>query len=226
MIIKTNTEVKDAANFIASSISSQLKIGKQVLFFVTGGSSIAICVKVAELLNVVANKDLIQKLTITLTDERYGPPNHKDSNWYQLMQKGFSLPGAKLIPVLTGDDRVTTTKKFNKILNEEFMIAEYKIGLFGIGADGHTSGILPGSDAVKSEDLACGYNTPTFSRITTTFKAIEKLDEAVAWVQGEEKWWVVKDLLDKDIEMTKQPAQILKKVPLLTIFSDYPSSRK
>ena len=31
---------------------------------------------------------------------------------------------------------------------------------------------------------------------------------------------VLKDL-EKEIDITKQPAQILKKVPLLTIFTDY-----
>lgn len=224
MELKTTTRVEDAADFIVSSILNQLKLGKHVLFFVTGGSSVAICVKVAELLRNKPQQDLIKNLTIMMTDERYGPLNHKDSNWHQLMQKGFSLPQARLLPILDGGDRTSTTEKFNTNLSQELMTAKetkYKIGLFGVGSDGHTSGILPESEATNSQDLACSYDTPTFFRITTTFKAIEKLDEAVAWVQGENKWWVVKDLLEKDIPIIKQPVQILKKVPLLTIFTDY-----
>ena len=215
--IKTTTKVEDAANFITLSILNQLDLGKRVLFFVTGGSSISIVVKVAELLK----EHPLENLTVMLTDERYGSINHPDSNWYKLIQKGFNLPQAKLIPILTGDNHTVTTEKFNTILNQEFKIAEYKIGLFGIGADGHTAGILPDSVAVNSEDLACGYDTPIFSRITITPKTIEKLDEAVVWMQGEEKWEVLKDLKEEDIPITKQPAQILKKVPLLTIFTDY-----
>jgi len=232
--IKTTTRVEDAAKFVASSILNQLRIGKKVLFFVTGGSSIAIGAKVAELLRNNPEQNLIENLTIMMTDERYGPLDHKDSNWHQLMEKGFSLPNAKLIPILTGEDRATTVKNFNANLNQELIKAEYKISLFGIGADGHTCGILPESGAVTSEDLAYGYDTPTFSRVTITPKVIEKLDEAVVWVQGEEKWKVIEDLIaspvdglrprEKDIDITKQPAQILKKVPLLTIFTDYPSS--
>jgi 6-phosphogluconolactonase/glucosamine-6-phosphate isomerase/deaminase len=229
LTIKITTNPGDAANFITSSILSRLKLGKHVLFFVTGGSSIAVGVKVAELLR----RAWYQNLTVMLTDERYGPLEHPDSNWHQLMEKGFSLPQAKLIPILTGlahrstaegDNRATTTKKFKAILNQEFMGAKenkYKIGLFGVGVDGHTAGILPESPAVHSKDLAFSYNTPTFSRITITPKAIAKLDEAVIWAQGEDKWPVVKDLLEKDISVAKQPAQILKKVPLLTIFTDY-----
>ena len=214
--VKTTISLDDAANFIALSILNQLKLNKRVLFFVTGGSSISVAAKVAELLKGHPH----QNLTIMLTDERYGPLDQIDSNWYQLIQKGFNLPGAVLIPILIGEDITKTTEKFNAVLHQEFKKAEYKIGLFGIGTDGHTSGILPNSIAVNSKDLACSYDTPIFSRITITPEAIKKLDEAVVWIQGEQKWKVLKDL-KKDIDIIKQPAQILKKVPLLTIFTDY-----
>jgi hypothetical protein len=49
----------------------------------------------------------------------------------------------------------------------------------------------------------------------------EELDEAVVWVQGEEKWNTIKNFIDTYPLMVKQPAQVLKKVPLLTIFTDY-----
>ncbi|MFA6353388.1 MAG: 6-phosphogluconolactonase [Candidatus Paceibacterota bacterium] len=220
-VIKTTTNAEDPANFIVASIFKQLELGKRVLFFVTGGSSIDIGVKVAKLLVDNPRQNLTQNLTIMLTDERYGPVYHQDSNWYQLIQKGFSLPLAKSIPILTGDSREITTEKFKKNIEREFKLAEYKIGLFGVGADGHTSGILPESGAVNSEDLAYGYDTPTFSRITTTPKAIEKLDEVVAWIQGKNKWSIVENLQEKDIDIAKQPAQVLKRVLLLTIFTDY-----
>jgi 6-phosphogluconolactonase/glucosamine-6-phosphate isomerase/deaminase len=215
--IKTTTKIEDAANFITDSILRQLKSGKKVLFFVTGGSSVSVGSKVAELLA----GETLDNLTIMLTDERYGPLNHKDSNWYQLTQKGFVLPGAVLIPILISEDIDKTTEIFNQVLEKEFEKAEYKIGSFGIGPDGHTAGVLPGSVAVDSKDLACHYDTPAFLRITITPVTIQKFDEVVAWVQGEAKWGVMEDLENKDIEIIKQPAQILKKVPLLTIFTDY-----
>lgn len=219
-IIKTTTKIDDAGSFIANSILNQLKLNKRVLFFVTGGSSISVAIKVAEILREFPDQDLIQNLTIMLTDERYGPHGHTDSNWYQLVKKGFNLPGAKLIPILIGEDMTKTTEKFEAILNQELKNAQCKIGLFGIGADGHTAGILPDSIAVNSKDLACSYDTPIFSRITITSKTIEKLNEAMIWAQGEKKWGVLKDL-ERNIDIIKQPAQILKKVPLLTIFTDY-----
>jgi 6-phosphogluconolactonase/glucosamine-6-phosphate isomerase/deaminase len=156
-----------------------------------------------------------------LTDERYGEINHPDGNWFQLLKLGFILPEAKLIPILNGQDRNDTTLKFNENLKQEFQNADYKIGIFGIGADGHTAGILPQSTAVDSEEYAYYYETPKFNRITMTPLAISLLDEAIVFMKGEEKWPVVMDLLNKDIDLKTQPAQVLKKLPKLTIFTDY-----
>lgn len=222
--LKTTTDAGEAANFLASSILKQLKSGKRVLFFVTGGSSISVGSKVSKILREYPDKNLLKNLTVTLTDERYGKIGHPDSNWQQLKDRDFDIPQVKFIPILTGDDRNTTIEKFNKILNTELMVNKenkYKIGLFGIGSDGHTAGILPESVVVNSEELVAGCDTPTFSRITITPKMIEKFDEAIVWAQGKDKWKIVENLLGADIPITKQPAQILKKVPLLTIFSDY-----
>jgi 6-phosphogluconolactonase/glucosamine-6-phosphate isomerase/deaminase len=218
-VIQTTTRPEDPASFIVKSILKQLGQGKRVLFFLTGGSGIAVGLKVSEFLK----GHQVKNLTITLTDERYGSVGHKYSNWQQFLDKGFAVTGAKIIPVLIGEDRDITTVKFNKILQQELMTpkeVQYKIGLFGVGADGHTAGILPRSSAANSEKLALGYDTPAFSRITLTPQAIEKFDEAVVWMQGEEKWKVIESL-EKDIDILKQPVQVLKKIPLLTIFTDF-----
>jgi 6-phosphogluconolactonase/glucosamine-6-phosphate isomerase/deaminase len=220
IVFKTSTKIEDAAGFVAESVLNQLKLGKKVLLFLTGGSSVVVGANIAEILRKLENENLLQNLAVTLTDERYGPTDHFNSNFFQLNEKGFSLPGAKIVSILVDEDRNITVEKFNKNLNEEFTEAEYKIGLFGVGADGHTAGILPESPAVSAKDLAFGYDTATFSRITMTMNAIKKLDEVVVWAQGKDKWKVLKEL-QTDIDFTKQPAQILKKVPLLTIFSDY-----
>ncbi len=217
--IRTTTDIENAADFVASSVFSHLEAGKKVLLFLTGGSSVAVGVKISDILRDKADKDLLQNLIVTLTDERYGPTDHFNSNFFQLTEQGFSLPQAKIIPILIDDDRNITTEKFNMALNEEFIRAEYKIGLFGIGVDGHTAGILPETSAVDAKDLAFGYDTATFSRITMTFNAIKKLDEVIVWAQGKDKWKILEEL-QTDIAIEKQPAQILKKVSLLTIFSD------
>src|SRR3989339_342689 len=112
--VQTKAKTEEAAVFLASSILKQLNSGKQVLFFVTGGSSMAVAVRTAELLREHPH----QNLTVTLTDERYGPIDHFNSNYFQLMEKGFDLPQAKMIPILIDDDQNITTEKFNTVLRD------------------------------------------------------------------------------------------------------------
>lgn len=213
--IRNTNKPDETAEFVASIILEKLSSGKKALFFATGGSSISVCAKISEILKGKS----CGNLTVMLTDERYVPSGHPDSNFFQLKAKGFDIPGAKIIPVLEGGSIEETAEKFAVHLEKELKNADYRIGIFGIGPDGHTAGILPGSPAASSEGLASFYKTPAFLRITMAPRAIEKLDQAVVFMQGEEKRGALENL-KKEIEIAKQPAQILKKVPLLTIFTN------
>ncbi|SRR5258708_2858828 len=214
--MKAFKETGEATAFTINRIIELLKSNAHVLWFVTGGSSIAIAAEAS----IEIAKHNHKNLTVMLTDERYGPLEHKDSNWQGLLKAGFHLPEAKLIPILSGKKMEETIKEFNKAIEREFSMADYKIGLFGIGADGHTAGILPESPAVNSRELASGYRSETFERITITPRAIAKFDEIIVFAKGKEKWKTLDDL-NIEIDIRVQPAQILKKAPLLTIFTDY-----
>ncbi|MFA6355006.1 MAG: 6-phosphogluconolactonase [Candidatus Paceibacterota bacterium] len=213
--IKTIKDIDEVADFVAESINSKLEQGKRVLWFITGGSSIKVQSKVANKIKT----DTKGKLVITMTDERYGAPNHIDSNWFQLKELGFEIPNAKIFPFLIGKDMAETAKELREIIKKEINKADYKIGNFGIGIDGHTAGILPHSDAVYSSELVCAYDTPQFDRITITPKVIPLLDEAVVFAIGESKWPIL-EKLGKEFPLEEDPSQILKKVSLLTIFTD------
>jgi 6-phosphogluconolactonase/glucosamine-6-phosphate isomerase/deaminase len=155
-----------------------------------------------------------------LTDERYGPVGHPDANWLQLEQAGFGLQGARLVPVLTGQERSATAAQFDQVLATLFAEHDLKIGLFGIGADGHIAGALPGSPAVGNPNLVADYEAGPFERITITPRAIAQLDEAVVYVMGEAKWPIL-DQLDISLPLDEQPAQVLKSLPTVTVYNDY-----
>ncbi len=92
--------------------------------------------------------------------------------------------------------------------------------MFGLGIDGHIAGILPRSDAVNSQELICTYDTPQYDRITITPHVISMLDEAIMCALGDMKWPMI-EKFEEDWPIDEVPSQILKSVPLLTIFSDY-----
>src|SRR4051812_42556711 len=112
MNIHTTEDPQAAADFVAEIIAAKLDSGEHVLWFATGGSSIVVASLAAKIIKEHRHKNL----TVMMTDERYGPVGYKDSNWQQLMEKGFELPDAKLIPILTGDSRDITAERFNQLL--------------------------------------------------------------------------------------------------------------
>jgi 6-phosphogluconolactonase/glucosamine-6-phosphate isomerase/deaminase len=215
-VFKNIADQEEVVTFITNRILDNLKAGKKVLWELPGGSAIAINVKVAQKL---AGHD-VSNLSITLTDERYGDLGHADSNWKQMQDAGFKLDGAKLFPVITGGDRATTVQNFTNNITKLLEESDYKLGFFGVGPDGHTSGFLPGSLALHSEELVASYDGGGYKRITTTPKAVALLDEAVVYMVGEAKQAAIDNLI-KDLTIDEQPAQALKAVPNVTIFNDY-----
>lgn len=203
---------------ITRLIRTHLDEGEQVLWLVSGGSAVSIAVETSRLLQ--QGQVPTGKLVVSLVDERYGEVGHADSNWRQLMDGGFELPGARLEPVLKGKGMEATAADFSAFLEEWLGRADYRIGLLGIGPDGHTTGILPRSSAVDAPGLVATYEGGGYRRITTTAGALEKLDEAVVYAVGKAKWPVL-DKLESELPATEQPAQLLKRIPNLTIYNDY-----
>lgn len=214
-IIKTSDN-EEIANFVATSINKKLKENNKVFWLVCGGSSIPLEILISKKINF----DTSNNLVISLTDERFGSVGHKDSNLEKLLDGGFQIHNAKLVPFLIGKDMRLTTEEVGVSLSHEFIKADYKIGVFGIGIDGHIAGILPHTVAVNNKDIICTYETDIFNRVTITPNTINKLNEAVVYAMGENKWPVL-ELLEKELLIDDCPAQILKKVPLVTIFTDY-----
>jgi 6-phosphogluconolactonase/glucosamine-6-phosphate isomerase/deaminase len=216
LIFKQVSSGDEAAAYLADTIGEKLRNGQRVLWLVPGGSAIAVAAEASRHLQ----GSPLENLTVTLTDERYGDVGHTDSNWPQLLAAGFELPGAQLLPVLHGKDMAATVQQFAATLKEALANADYRIGLFGIGNDGHAAGILPHSSAVDEIRFAHGYDGGTFKRITMTRPAITQLDEAVIYAIGKDKWPVL-DRLETDVAIDDQPAQIVKQVPKVTIFNDH-----
>ncbi len=214
------------ARIIADKLLAQLNAGKIVFWLVTGGSAITIESETSALLQKVD----LSNLTVALMDERFGPVGHPDSNWKQLIQAGFDLPGAEMIPILQGEDREISTKKFADVLTANFMLSDYSLGQFGMGPDGHTAGILPDSPYIKTDELAISYAdseatkqlTPGVyrdkDRITMTVTAIARLDEAIVTAFGKDP--ELFDRLEHKIPIEKMPAQALKLVKNVNIYND------
>lgn len=214
--IYSDQPTESAANSTAKSIIKNLASGKKVLWLMSGGSGIPVAKKVSDMISGYN----LSNLTVSLTDERYGPINHTDENWKQIIETGLKLTGAKIYRPLSGESVKKTTDNFNSWLKEQFKINDYKIGLFGIGSDSHTAGIKPGCVATASEDYAVHYTGEDFERITVTFPVVRMLDEAIIQATGIEKKPALKKLVEDSANIKNQPAQILKQIKVSILYSN------
>lgn len=206
-----------AAETLAGALQTALEQYPAVTWLVPGGSNIAITVAAMASLP----DELTEKLIIAQTDERYGPLGHPDSNWRQLVEAGFKLKKAKALPVLTDEplSLEETSARYAGHIGELIKLT-YKIGQFGIGADGHIAGIKPDSPAAVANGLAVGYQAEDFNRVTITFGAIRQLDEAFAFVFGENKRAMLEALANEHHQPLLQPAQILKSLSNSFVYND------
>lgn len=217
MKLVTEHDDQQIVDYLTSTLTAHLSADESVLWLVPGGSAMKVATKVLAGLEDIDTS----KLCITLTDERYGRPDHSDENWIQLEQLGFNVSTINAYRVLRGENIETTAQDFSDKLERLFETHDYKIGLFGIGADGHTAGIKPHTVAVTSDEYAAQFEGADFARVTMTPKAVAALDEVVAYAHGSEKYPALRQLLHENVDIYDQPAQALKAVPKVTLFSDF-----
>ena len=197
---------------MADKVNKALEEGT-VLLLLSGGSNVKTAVALRERLAIK------NELTVGLTDERYSEVGHSNSNWTAMLEAGFNTDKIKVLPVLEGEPVEETTENYKDKLRRAFQAHASIIGLFGLGADGHTSGILPGSPAVESTEIVMNYQAADYQRITTTPVSFRSIDTAFLVAYGENK----KDPLEHlsvDVPIAKQPAQALKFITDLTIYND------
>ena len=213
-----HVESDQVAGSIAKRLTELLET-RSITWLVSGGSNINTQVQT---LHMIATHERISQLTILLIDERFGPIGHQDSNWQQLGEAGFIVEGPQYIAPFTTQETTldTAAQRYENIINKQ-LNDSYCFAQLGMGDDGHVSGILPNSLAVHTNDrLVIGYDQTPYQRLTTTFKALQRLDEVALVAYGETKWPQLAKL-DQEINPVEQPVQIIKDIPQVTIYTDY-----
>ena len=211
-------DANKAKSLLLTRLASELKTKQRVLWIVPGGSNIAL---VAEIMKEISEDDSVH-LAVMLSDERFGPVGHPDSNIKQLSDAGFEPKQATVLPILrAGVSLVDTTDLYGDAAQAAFEAADTVIAHLGMGADGHIAGILPGTVATHpSSAWTIAYKTPEFTRITLSPFALRHVSEAFVVAFGDSKHEALQNLHDKSLPLTEQPAQLLKELPAVTIIND------
>jgi 6-phosphogluconolactonase len=201
---------------LTNEIKTALKKGT-VTFVVPGGSNIPSVVRVLDGIGIVNSENL----TLLLSDERFGPINHPDSNYFQLMNAGLKMYKATFVETLTGSTLESTVTYYEASARKLLMDADTVIAFLGMGADGHIAGILPHSPAAQATDVwAVSYAAKEFQRVTLTPFALSHISCAFVGAYGPEKAPALRKLKDTTLPITDQPAQLLKHLPNVTIYNN------
>ncbi len=216
-LIKIPT-IEDGVAPLLDRLVEELGTGRHVLWLVSGGSNIGLSVSVMREIP----DELTNNLTIYLTDERYGDIGHADSNAFQLEQAGFDPKNARQVNVLArGLSLEETAEQYALSIAAAFEASDIVIAQLGMGPDGHILGVLPGSPAVNSDKIIDGYDSDPFTRVTLTLGGLqEHVDAAYTFAFGEGKRQALDNLLTKDLDYAKQPAQALKRLPECYVYND------
>lgn len=141
-------------------------------------------------------------------DERCVPPESTESNFNtareNLLSKIGAPPGSihRIKGELAPEDAAG--------LYEQELVSFFGLGpgkappfdlvLLGLGNDGHTLSLFPGTKALKEDRrLVCANYVDEFGswRVTLTLKALERAQRAVFIVSGQEKAGALRDVLGK-----------------------------
>ncbi len=200
-------------NGIANWLNQNLD--QKSLLFVSGGSTAKIAVKAINSLP----KDKKSLLIITLADERFGPPKHKDSNWQLLLELGLKSDASQLIPILGSNLKTIaeTTESWQSKINNILETDTKVMAIFGIGTDSHIAGLKPGSELLSSQSNVGYYTANDWQRITIAPAIFKQIDDCIVYAEGPTKKEAI-DLLQKDYDWHSYPAQLIKQTKHYKIY--------
>ena len=173
-----------------------------------------------ELLADESFRDRVQwsKIHFFWSDERHVPPDHPESNYrmaHEAMLSHINIPPNNIHRVQSENpDASAAASEYQQTIAQvtKQSLPELDLILLGLGPDGHTASIFPGSEVLhETERLVSAPWVEKFKsyRITMTLPLINNGASIVFLVSGAEKSQIVKEVLEGS---KKYPAQYVQPV--------------
>jgi len=166
-----------------------------------------------------------EKVHLFFGDERHVPPDHADNNyrmvWNALLSK-VPMPPWNVHRMATElDDAQAAADYCEFIIREHFHLKpgeqpRFDLVLLGMGPDGHTASLFPGTEAVREKGrLAVAPFVAKFNahRVTLTPPVFNNASEVIFLVAGEDKAQTLKEVLEGDYQPDRLPAQVIRPDP-------------
>ncbi len=218
ILVFKNSEKLEKSVISKWSDTAEYAIMKRGLFTValSGGST------PVKLYKKLSGTDLNWDMThIFIVDERFVPFNHSDSNFRMIREtllSNINIPEQNIYPVPTekGSSDEAARLYENDIISffnlSSGEIPEFDLILLGLGDDGHTASLFPGSPSIHVRDRLVVSSLPPdksmHKRVTFTFPVINNARNIFFQVTGNNKAVVVKDVLEN--KSSNLPAAYVK----------------
>lgn len=210
----------DAADAILAKITAAIRDrGKCLIAFSGGETPRAVYRRLADLL--AARPADAARMHCIFTDERMVPPDDPDSN-YGMVRQAFI--GRVAVP----PDHV---HRIRGEAGAEFSAREYEqelqavlerfggrcdLVLLGIGGDGHTASLFPGTDVLRERHKTVGaVFVPRLAiwRVTLTLPVLNSAREVMFLVSGVRKATIVREILSNTGAREDLPATLVRPHP-------------
>ena len=177
-VLRTKTFASDAANFIQTSARESIDERHQFRIALSGGNT------PRSVYAEMAKRDLPwKKFLFTFGDERCVPPENDESNFRMANEALFrpaSVPDSSILRMRGEIEPVLAAKEYETQLDvlaakRGEKIYEHDLILLGLGDDGHTASLFPGTEALSETERRVMANyVPKFNswRLTFTFPLI------------------------------------------------------
>jgi len=154
-------------------------------------------------------------------DERHVPPDHPESNYrmaHEAMLSKVPLPAANVHRIKSeNSDAHQAAHEYEQALVEFFQLPEgglphFDLIFLGLGPDGHTASLFPGTKALyEDRRLVVSNWVGKFDaqRITMTAPLINEASDVIFLVSGDDKAAPLKAVLEGDYEPAQLPAQLI-----------------
>ncbi|MBT8307101.1 MAG: 6-phosphogluconolactonase [Maribacter sp.] len=213
-----------AADYLEKVIAEACKTKEKVFIALSGGST------PLPILEELKERDLNwEQIHFFMVDERTVPLNNPESNFGAISEVFFNHISSKCYSMVqegkSTNEAITRYESFMKDLmhfnHDGFPV--FDLILLGMGDDGHTASLFPGTIALKENNkIVVENNVPQLgtSRITLTYPAIISAEKIIVLIKGETKKKVYNEIHTK--AETKYPMHkiVLEREDVIWIVGD------
>ena len=161
-----------------------------------------------------------EKIHIFWGDERCVPPDDPKSNERmarETLLEHVPIPPEQIHPIRCEQSPVKAAEQYEKILRSHFGScgARFDLVLLGLGENGHTASLFPGTAVLNEEKLWSAdvfVAEQSLHRVTLTAPAINMASKVAFLVSGTPKASVLKEVLEGPSDPQRLPAQLIKPV--------------